>query len=477
MGDSGANTAPVPTPVQQQAAKGQFGLAERLLLKNNYPDAIHLMRESLRLDPANLAYRRALRRTEQLAVKNGSGWLGMAALKTKCKMAKVGQAHTQVLELGEAILAQDPDDTGCQLDMAESASALGLPIVAMWILEHARQRQPCDAVHLALAALYEQAGRYANAIALLQQISPSNQQRGELQQRIKDLMANESIRRGGFDGKGGESEAPSPTADTREMAAAEPTDPEHPVAPAQADRQARDVEGLRARIATDPANVNAWAALIGYLRRAGSLQQCAEVIRDGLAATGNHVELAFEQADLEIEHKRVALTELEKRIKADPRKAELRDSRTELLQVITTAELKFFKKKVKELPADTGARYEWAVRLYRSGKFQEAVQELQATRESPRHQWQSLIYLGLSFEKLGVWRLAQRNLKEALRKIPADEIDWRKRVLFHLAKGAAEAGELDEAIETGFELANLDFTHRHIDQLLAEWQKRRHDGH
>src|SRR5271168_4758587 len=103
MGDSDANTAPAPSPVQQQAAKGQFGLAERLLLKNNYADAIKLMRECLRLDPANLGYRRALRRTEQLAVQNGSGWLSKAALKTKCKMAKLSQAHTQVLELGEAL--------------------------------------------------------------------------------------------------------------------------------------------------------------------------------------------------------------------------------------------------------------------------------------------------------------------------------------------------------------------------------------
>jgi tetratricopeptide (TPR) repeat protein len=146
------------------------------------------------------------------------------------------------------------------------------------------------------------------------------------------------------------------------------------------------------------------------------------------------------------------------------------------LQVITAAELRFFTQKIRVLPADTAARYELAVRLYRSGKYQEAVQELQATRESPRHQWQSLAYLGLSFEKLGVWRLAQRNLKDALSKTPASELDWRKRMLYHLAKGAAAAGELDEAIEMGFELANLDFTHRHIDQLLADWQKRRDAG-
>jgi hypothetical protein len=28
----------------------------------------------------------------------------------------------------------------------------------------------------------------------------------------------------------------------------------------------------------------------------------------------------------------------------------------------------------------------------------------------------------------------------------------------------------------GYELANLDFTFRHIDRLLAEWQKRQAEG-
>jgi tetratricopeptide (TPR) repeat protein len=467
MGDTGGNTAPMPTPVEMQAAKGQFGLAERLLLKNNYADAIQLMRESLRLDPANLAYRRALRRTEQLAVKNGSGWLGRATLKTKCKMAKLSQVHMQVLELGEAILAQDPDDVQCQLDMAESANALGLQIVAMWILEHARQRGQNDAVNLALASLYEHAGRYANAIALLQQISTNNTRRCELQQKIKDLMASESIRRA-FDAPPGDAQ---PMNDTAEMTVAGATETEPPAAPAVVDRQARDVEKLRSQIASDPASVNAHLALVAYWRRAGNLQQCADAIREGLAATNNHAELGLEQADLDIERQRQALAELETRIKADPKNAAFHENRNALLQAITAAELKFFKQKIRVLPGDTGAHFELGVRLYRSAKYQEAVQELQGTREAPRFQWQSLAYLGLSFERLSVWRLAQRNFKDALAKIPAAEIDWRKRILFHLAKGSAEAGELDQAIELGFELANVDFTYRQIDQLLALWQK------
>jgi tetratricopeptide (TPR) repeat protein len=470
MAENDTNPVTAPTPLQQQAAKGQFGLAERLLLKGNYADAIHLMRDCCRVDPANLGYRRALRNAELQAVKSGAGWLGKAALKTKRKMAKLSHAHMNVLEYGEALLAQDPEDVACQLDMAESAMALDLPIVALWILEHARKRTPCDAINLALAKVYEQIGKFPQAIALLQQVSPNNPNRGELHQKIKDLMANESIRRA-FDAKPAD---PQPALnDTGKMPSAVETATEHPVAPAVPARQTREVEAFRGRITADPSNVNVYLPLVAYLRRAGDLKQCAEVLREALAATSNHPELSLELADLEIEHKRRGLADVDARIKANPDDASLVGARTALHQVITSGELKYYRQKVKLLPADLGARFELAVRLYRAGQFQDAVQELQGTRETPRYQWQSLAYLGLSFEKMKVWRLAQRNLKEALQKMPAEEVDWRKRVLFHLAQGAAGAGEIDEAIEMGYELANLDFTYRKIDKLLAEWQAAR----
>ena len=50
----------------------------------------------------------------------------------------------------------------------------------------------------------------------------------------------------------------------------------------------------------------------------------------------------------------------------------------------------------------------------------------------------------------------------------------RKELLFQLAQGAAEAGELQKAIEVGMELANVDFAYNDIGRLLDEWQTRVH---
>ena len=49
----------------------------------------------------------------------------------------------------------------------------------------------------------------------------------------------------------------------------------------------------------------------------------------------------------------------------------------------------------------------------------------------------------------------------------------RKEILFQLAQGAADSGDLAKAVDLAHELANLDFAFRDIGRLLDEWQERR----
>ena len=68
--------------------------------------------------------------------------------------------------------------------------------------------------------------------------------------------------------------------------------------------------------------------------------------------------------------------------------------------------------------------------------------------------------------------LAKRNFEEALTNIPSGEDEGRKELLYHLAVGSAETGELQKAIDLGHDLANIDFGFRDIGKLLDDWQNR-----
>src|SRR5205807_1137492 len=134
---------------QQQAAAGQFGRAKEVIASGNLDYGIHLLLSCCKLDPSNLVYRRVLRRAVKARVKEKGGtgpltFLATSKSKTWLKAARTSSDHLSVLQLGEDVLARNPSDIGVQLDMAESAEALGATELALWILRHAYDKDSPD---------------------------------------------------------------------------------------------------------------------------------------------------------------------------------------------------------------------------------------------------------------------------------------------------------------------------------------------
>jgi hypothetical protein len=55
--------------------------------------------------------------------------------------------------------------------------------------------------------------------------------------------------------------------------------------------------------------------------------------------------------------------------------------------------------------------------------------------------------------------------------VPDNEEAGKKEILFQLASGSAENGDLPRAIDLGHELANLDYNFKGIGKLLDQWEK------
>jgi len=113
------------------------------------------------------------------------------------------------------------------------------------------------------------------------------------------------------------------------------------------------------------------------------------------------------------------------------------------------------------------------LRLMRVGQTEEAIKELQAIRNEPRFHARVLFHLGYCFKLRNNWRLAQRNLEDALQHLTAEKDAFlRKEAMYMLATGYADAGELNRAIDLGSELANLDYSYKNISQLTEQWQSK-----
>jgi len=177
-------------------------------------------------------------------------------------------------------------------------------------------------------------------------------------------------------------------------------------------------------------------------------------------------------SELEIEILRRGVGQTERQLLAAPQDEKLLKTLRKLHHKIETLELASFRLKVERDPADKTLRLELGKRLLDALQIDEAIAELQVARGEQRLYWKAVLYLGHCFAKREKWPLAQRNFEEALKNLPDGEKEHRKEVMFLLAEGYAEAGELPRAIELALDLADMDYSYRNIGQLLEEYQRR-----
>jgi len=460
-----------PTKEQRRVAAGQFDRANQVIATGNFDYGIQLLMSCCKLDPANLIYRRELRKTEKAKFKNnlrGSrfAFLTTSASKTKVKTAKAARDYLKVLDQGEQVLARNPWDIGTQMDMAEAADALGLLDLAVWILEQARQKDPLDAtVNRALARLYEERGNFSQAIGLWEIVRKVAPRDIEAQHKAKDLAASDTIARGGYDSV----VQPSSEKEHREGATQAASAEKENVGQG---REPREVASLRARIVADPTAPGSYAQLASVFRRMGKLEEARQILQEGMGPTGSDFELSTELADLEIEPFRRDLMLTEEKLESRPQDTELNALRARLVKEINSRELDLYRQKAERHPTDMCYRLEWGIRLLRANQIDAAIAELQAARNDPRCRWRSLMFLGYCFQARNNWRLAQRNFEEAMQHLPAAEEASRKELLFQIAQGCALNGELSKAVDLAYELANIDFAYRNISHLLDEWQSK-----
>jgi tetratricopeptide (TPR) repeat protein len=485
MANPSDSSLPAPNPEHRRVATGQFDRANQVVATGNYDYGIRLLLSCCKLDPANLIYRQALRRTEKAKYRNnlrGSwfAWLTTWPVRARLKAALRGRDYLKALEQGERILMRNPWDVSAQMDMAEAADSLGLLDLAIWNLEQARQKQARDAnLNRALARLYEKRGNFTQAMALWDLVRKGRPGDNEAAQKLKDLAVHDTIVRGHYEAAVG-AKPPEAEAEDGNNVEAPPaqrnvegprrTPSREAAVPQGADRTEREAAPLHARLRDDPTNANLYLQIARVYRRADQLEQAHAVLKEGLGPTGQAFDLTMEIADLEIEPFRRNLAITEEKLKTDSEDPELRRLRIHLRKEINTRELEVFRQKADRYPTELGYRYEVGLRLLRAGQIDEAIHELQTARADPRFRWQSLLYLGHCFKARNNWRLAERNFEEALQNLPAAETATRKDLLFALAEGHAEAGNLARAVDVANELANLDFSYRNISQLLDQWQ-------
>jgi Flp pilus assembly protein TadD len=474
---------PAPNAEQRRIAQESFARAREALNGRHLDYAIALLLTCCRLDPANFLYRQTLRKTQKDKYGNnlrGSrfAFLSTPRWKTRVKSAKRNREYAKVLEYAEHVLCRNPWDMSTQLDMAESFDALGLNDLAVFTLDQARQKYPRDAtLNRALARLFEKRGDFQKAIVLWQLVKETNPTDVEAAHKAKDLAASETIQKGQYEAAAAGTKE-SPILGRIEARATE-----------KQDKVARDADPILKRIEADPTEPSLYVQLANVYRKHLKLDRARAALQQGLGPTGNAFQLQLELMDLDLTPLRKNLEETESRLrKARDRSKQTEDEREQddeelserdLIQLrakqvkeINTREIEIYRMKADRFPTEMHHIIELGTRLLKADLIDEAIAELQKARRDEKVKWKASMYLGVCFKKRNNWRLAQRNFEEALSSVPPTDESARKELLYQLANGCAENGDLSRAIDLGHELANLDFSFKSIGKLLDEWNDR-----
>jgi tetratricopeptide (TPR) repeat protein len=484
MADQPTPAIPKRTPDQKRIALDSFNRAKEAIQSGNLDYAIELLLTCCKLDPANFFYRQTLRKTQKDKYGNSLRGSRLAFLttprwKAKVKSARRGRDYLRVLECGEQVLCRNPWDLATQMDMSEAFDALALSDLAIFTLDQARQKYPKDStLNRALARLFEKRGDFQKAIVLWQLVKETNPGDVEAAHKAKDLAASETIARGQYEESAAGTKE-SPVVNRIEARAVE-----------KQDKHNREAEPILKRIEADPTEPSLYVQVANVYRKHGQDDRARAALQQGLGPTGNAFQLQLALMDLDLVPIRKNLEHTEAKLrkardKARPTdeddtpadeeplsEAELLKLRAKLVKEINTREIEIYRVRADRFPNDVSQRLELGLRLLRADLTEEAIQALQMAKRDERLRWKAQLYLGLCFKQRTNWKLAQRNFEEALTVLPADEEAGRKELLYQLATGSAESGDLPRAIDLGHELANLDYSFKGIGKLIDEWNDR-----
>ena len=433
----------------------------------NFGYAISLLQEILKQEPQFLTARQLLRRTavtKSKSAKKSFFNISIAPIAIMKAQRKIKKDPKRAVEMLEKVLEAEPYNRQANLVLKEAALAAGWPEIAVFALRTLLEENLRDVkVLYELGRLYHELGDSDQEVEVYNQISAINPLDAQALRLGKDASAQASMKRGGW------TQAES----YRDLI----KDKEEAISLEQQSRLRLTGEALDQQIAETYARHKAEPANVDLVRRLGALNeqkedfkaaigwyQCAADLTKG-ADTG----LARKVSDLKIKRLEQEIAAHEEFLSTHDKATESYAKKSEQLKTAKTKRAEILiddaLERVARNPTDLQLRFELGENLFNTGRFREAVPELQRARQNPHARLKAMNLLGCCYNELEMLDLAMKQLEEASKEILSMDA-MKKEIVYNLGLVYERMGEGEKSLACMKQIYEVDYGYRDVAQRV-----------
>ncbi len=453
-------------------AKAFFERARKVADTNNFDYAIEMYLEGIGCAPDALE-------EGHIALHKLALWRQGKGGKKPTMMEKVkllrGKTPLEKMLNAEHLFAKDPDSVSYAEAILKAAAAGGYTKTAKWIADLVFQAnnasaKPSFSTYILLKDSYATIGEYDRAIAACQYAVKLKPTDGDLADEFKRLSAELTVARGKYDSNGDFRES------IKDRETQEKLYSQERVVKTES-YQASAVKEARAAMAQDPElpkNIyNLVNALVGLQTEEGE-NEAIELLEKTYVAKKD---FSFKKQAGEIKAQ-----QLRRKIRKGKEKLEsggdggVKAELVKLSSELNKVELEHYRLCVDNYPTDLALKYEYAVRLIRDKKYDDAIPLLQEAQRNPRRKLAAMDKIGYCFFKKGWFADAVDVFNQALDQHELKDDSMGKELRYNLARAYEEQKYLDKAMEIYRKIAQLDFGYKDVRDRINNLRNMKSDS-
>jgi tetratricopeptide (TPR) repeat protein len=149
-------------------------------------------------------------------------------------------------------------------------------------------------------------------------------------------------------------------------------------------------------------------------------------------------------------------------VEINPEDEQARSEAEQLAVEFEQAELEHFRLSVENYPTDLAAKYEYAVRLFGKGDYDEAIPLLQQAQRGPKLKIAAMDKIGMCFFHKGWMADAVDIFTDAVKSYEIKDDAVGRELRYNLARCYEEMGDTEKALDIYRRIAQQDFTYKDV---------------